>query len=75
MRRAFDLFGYTINLIFMAGFGYAITYKVFDIAQAGEISDDLAIPIWTGYSIASAGILAAVITSLIRWYQVVFLRR
>ena len=75
MRRVFDLVGYTLNLIYMTGFSVAITYKVFDIAHAGEISDDLAIPLWTGYSFASAGIIAAVITSLIRWYQVVIQRR
>jgi hypothetical protein len=59
----------------MIAFGYAITFKVFDILAAGEISDDLAIPLWTGYTLASVGILAAVITATIRWYQVVVLRR
>ena len=75
MRRIFDVIGYTINLLFMAGFGYAITFKVFDILDAGEISNDLAIPLWTGYTFASIGILAAVITAAMRWYQVVFERR
>jgi TRAP-type C4-dicarboxylate transport system permease small subunit len=75
VRRFFDLSGYTINLLFMIAFGYAITFKVFDILAAGEISDDLAIPLWTGYTLASVGILAAVITATIRWYQVVVLRR
>ena len=73
LRRLFDLIGYSLNVLFMAAFGYAITFKVFDILDAGEISDDLAIPLWTGYTFASAGILAAVVTSLIRWYQVVLL--
>lgn len=75
MRRLFDVVGYTINLAFMAAFGYAITFKVFDTLEAGEISDDLAIPLWTGYTLASVGILAANVTSLIRWYQIVCLRR
>lgn len=75
MRRAFDLIGYTLNACFITAFGYAMTDKVFDIRAAGEISNDLAIPLWTGYTLASAGIVAAVITALIRWYQVVFERR
>jgi len=75
MRRIFDLVGYTINFLFMAAFGYAITFKVFDILEAGEISNDLAIPLWTGYTLASVGILAAVITAALRWYQIVFERR
>jgi TRAP-type C4-dicarboxylate transport system permease small subunit len=75
IRRFFDLAGYTLNLVFMTAFGYAITFKVFDIMEAGQISDDLAIPLWTGYTFASAGIIAAVIMSTIRWYQVVILRR
>ncbi len=72
MRRVFDVVGYTVNLGFLAAFGYAITFKVFDILEAGEISNDLAIPLWTGYSLASVGIVAAVIMAAIRWQAVVF---
>lgn len=71
LRRVCDVVGYTINLAFMAVFGYAITFKVFDILEAGEISNDLAVPLWTGYTLASVGILAAVLMSMIRWWQVV----
>ncbi|NQV56949.1 MAG: TRAP transporter small permease [Rhodospirillales bacterium] len=71
MRRVCDFVGYTVNLGFMAAFGYAITFKVFDILEAGEISNDLAIPLWTGYTLASIGILAAVLMSAIRWWQVI----
>lgn len=71
LRRVFDIVGYTVNLAFMTVFGYAITFKVFDIMQAGEISNDLAIPLWTGYSLASLGIVAAVFTAAVRWWQVV----
>lgn len=71
MRRIFDVFGYTLNLAFMTVFGYAITFKVFDILEAGEISNDLGVPIWTGYTLASVGIQAAVIMAAIRWWQVV----
>ena len=73
MRRFFDIFGYTLNLAFMTVFGYAITFKVFDILEAGEISNDLGIPLWTGYTLASIGIQAAVIMASIRWWQVVIL--
>ena len=66
---------YTINFLFIALFGYAITFKVFDILAAGEISAELRIPIWTGYTLASLGILAAVGTAGIRWWQVVIERR
>ena len=72
VRRFFDLFAYTINFLFMALFGYAMTFKVFDILKAGEISNELRFPIWTGYTLASLGILAAVATAGIRWWQVVF---
>ncbi len=71
MRRWFDVVGYTVNLGFMAAFGYAITFKVFDILEAGEISNDLAIPLWTGYTLASVGIVAALIMAAIRWWMVV----
>jgi hypothetical protein len=59
----------------MTVFGYAISLKVFDILQAGEISTDLSIPLWTGYLLASLGIVAAVAMACIRWWQVVILRR
>ena len=75
LKRAFDTIAHTINLLFMALFGYAITFKVFDILKAGEISAELRIPIWTGYTLASLGILAAVATSAIRWWQVVVKRQ
>ena len=74
-RRVFDVMAYTINFLFIALFGYAITFKVFDILAAGEISAELRIPIWTGYTLASLGILAAVGTAGIRWWQVVIERR
>lgn len=75
VRRAFDVTAYTINFLFLALFGYAITFKVFDILAAGEISAELRIPVWTGYTLASLGILAAVGTAGIRWWQVVIERR
>jgi TRAP-type C4-dicarboxylate transport system permease small subunit len=74
-RRSFDISAYTVNLLFLALFGYATTFKVYDILQAGEISAELRIPVWTGYTLASLGILAAVATAAIRWWQVVFERR
>jgi TRAP-type C4-dicarboxylate transport system permease small subunit len=74
-RRVFDVAAYTINLLFLALFGYATTFKVYDILKAGEISAELRIPIWTGYTLASLGVLAAVATGAIRWWQVVYERR
>jgi TRAP-type C4-dicarboxylate transport system permease small subunit len=74
LRRIFDVAAHTINLGFLTLFGYAITLKVFDILRAGEISSELRIPIWTGYTFASLGILAAVAAAAIRWWQVVVLR-
>lgn len=71
IRRGLDVFGYTVNLVFLSLFGYAISFKVFDILAAGEISPELKIPIWTGYTLATLGILAAVIMAAIRWWQVV----
>jgi TRAP-type transport system small permease protein len=71
VRRVCDVVGFTLNLLFLTVFGYAITYKVFDIMAAGEKSEELALPLWVGYSFASVGILAAVVTSAIRWWQVV----
>ena len=71
MRRWFDIIGYTVNLAFISAFGYAITFKVFDILEAGEISNDLAVPLWTGYTLASVGIIAAVIMAAIRWWLVI----
>jgi TRAP-type C4-dicarboxylate transport system permease small subunit len=75
IRRSFDVAAHTINFLFMALFGYAMTFKVFDILRAGEISSELQIPIWTGYTLASLGIVAAVATAAIRWWQVVIQRR
>jgi TRAP-type C4-dicarboxylate transport system permease small subunit len=74
-KRAFDVAAYTVNLLFLALFGYAITFKVYDILKAGEISAELRIPIWTGYLLASVGVLTAVAAAAIRWWQVVFGRR
>ena len=51
----------------MALFGAAMTFKVFDILRAGEISNELRIPVWIGYTLASIGIIAAVVTAAIRW--------
>ena len=75
LKRAFDVAAYTINLLFLSLFGYAMTFKVYDILKAGEISAELHVPIWTGYSLASLGVLAAVATAAIRWWQVVVQRR
>ena len=75
IRRGFDVVAHTINFLFLALFGYAMTFKVFDILRAGEISSELEIPIWTGYTLASLGILAAVAAAAIRWWQVVVQRR
>lgn len=75
LRRGFDVIAHTINLLFMALFSFAMTFKVFDILRAGEISSELRIPIWTGYTLASLGIVAAVIAAAIRWWQVVIQRR
>jgi hypothetical protein len=59
----------------MTLFGAAMTFKVFDILRAGEISTELRIPIWFGYVFASLGIIAAVGTATIRWWQVVVQHR
>jgi TRAP-type transport system small permease protein len=75
VRRGLDVAAHTINFLFLVLFGYAMTFKVFDILRAGEISSELRIPVWTGYTLASLGILAAVATAAIRWWQVVFQRR
>jgi len=75
MRRFFDILAYTINWSFMALFGAAMTFKVFDILRAGEISNELRIPIWVGYIFASVGIIAAVGTATLRWWQVVVQNR
>jgi len=75
IRRVFDVTAYSINLLFMGLFGYAMSFKAFDILNAGEISPELRIPIWTGYTLASLGILAALITATIRWWQIIFERR
>jgi TRAP-type C4-dicarboxylate transport system permease small subunit len=75
LRRVFDVAAHSINFLFLGLFGYASTFKVFDILRAGEISAELRIPIWTGYTLASLGVLAAVGTAGIRWWQVVVLQR
>ncbi len=67
-----DAIAHTIHLFFMALFGYASSYKVFDILRAGEISSDLRIPLWTGYSLAAIGVVAALLMATIRWAQIVF---
>lgn len=75
-RWIMDCVAHTIHLFFMALFGWASSYKVFDILKAGEISSDLRIPLWTGYSLAAIGVVAALLMATIRWAQLVFgLRR
>jgi len=73
VRRAFDVVAYTINLLFLAVFGYAITFKVYDIFLAGEISSEILMPLLIGYALASIGIVAAVILAALRWWQVIFM--
>jgi TRAP-type C4-dicarboxylate transport system permease small subunit len=75
LKRAFDVTAHTINFLFLSLFGCAMTFKAYDILKAGEISAELRIPVWTGYSLASLGVLAAVATAGIRWWQVVVQRR
>jgi TRAP-type C4-dicarboxylate transport system permease small subunit len=74
LRRGFDVAAQTINLLFMALFGFAMTFKVYDILKAGEISAELRIPVWTGYTLASLGVVTAVVTAGIRWWQIVLKR-
>jgi len=71
VRRVLDTIGYSINLLFLALFAYAINYKVLDIMKDGEISSDLGIPLWIGYSAASLGVIATLIMGGLRWWQVV----
>jgi TRAP-type C4-dicarboxylate transport system permease small subunit len=75
LRRAFDIFGYTLNLAFLTVFGYATSFKVYDIYKAGQISSEILMPIWYGYSLASVGIVAAVLMAAIRWWQIVIERQ
>ena len=72
LRWLMDVAAHTINLGFMALFGYASSFKVFDILKAGEVSPDLEIPIWTGYSLAAVGVVAAFLMAFVRWGQIVF---
>ena len=69
IRRVLDTIAYSINLLFMALFAYAINFKVLDIMRDGEISNDLSIPLWIGYSAASLGIIATLLMSALRWWQ------
>lgn len=71
-QRICDVTAIILNLAFMLIFAYAMVYKVFDIQAAGEISDDLRLPLWIGYSFAALGILAALVMSLVRTWQVLF---
>jgi len=73
MRRIFDAVAYTVNLLFLTTFGYAISFKVYDIFLAGEISSEILMPLWIGYGFASVGILAAVVMAALRWWQVMFM--
>ena len=71
VRRALDTVAYGINFLFMALFAYAINFKVLDIMKDGEISNDLSIPLWIGYSAASLGIVATLFMAGLRWWQVI----
>lgn len=73
VRRVCDVVAYTINLLFLTAFGYAISYKVYDIYLAGEISSEIFMPLWIGYTFASIGIIAAVVMAALRWWQVIFM--
>jgi TRAP-type C4-dicarboxylate transport system permease small subunit len=75
LRRTFDLIAYTLNLAFMLLFGAMISFKVYDILKAGEISTEMHVPIWAGYSLASLGIVAAAALAALRWWQVVLRTR
>lgn len=71
IRRIFDTLAQTLSLAFMALFSYGATNKAFDSMQQGDISDELRIPLWIGFMLASAGIAVAFLMSMIRWWRVV----
>jgi TRAP-type C4-dicarboxylate transport system permease small subunit len=71
LQRTFDAVAYTINLLFLTAFGYAISYKVYDTYLGGEISSEILMPLWIGYTFAAIGIVAAVGMAAIRWMQVI----
>jgi len=71
-QRVCDITAILLNLAFMLIFAYAMVFKVFDIRAAGEISDDLRLPLWIGYSLAAVGIIAALVMSVIRTWQILF---
>lgn len=71
-RRICDVTAQVLNFLFMVLFAYASVFKVFDIRAAGEISDDLRMPLWIGYSFAALGIVAALLLAGIRTWQVIF---
>jgi TRAP-type C4-dicarboxylate transport system permease small subunit len=75
LRRAIDIAAHTLNLLFFAAFGFMMTFKVYDILNAGERSIDLALPIWIGYSLAAVGIMVTFVLATLRWWQVVVQRR
>jgi TRAP-type C4-dicarboxylate transport system permease small subunit len=75
MRRICDSVAYTLNLLFLTAFGYAISFKVYDIYLAGEISSEILMPLWIGYSCAAVGVIAAVVMAALRWWQVMFMPR
>ena len=62
----------SLTLFMRMLFAFGITYKVFDTLNAGDVSADLHVPMWTGYALASLGIIAATILACLRWWQVVF---
>ena len=70
-RRVCDVISYVLNFLFMVLFAYASVFKVFDIQKAGEISDDLRLPLWIGYGLAALGIVAALVMAGIRTWQVI----
>jgi len=69
-RRICDITAHTMNLAFMALFAYATVFKVIDIRAAGEISDDLRIPLWIGYTFCALGVVAALLLAALRSWQV-----
>ena len=75
VQHVLNVIAFTLNLIFLAGFGFMINVKVFDTLKGGERSIDSGVPIWIGYAIAALGIVVTVVLAALRWWQVVIERR
>ena len=68
-KRVIDIFARAITTTFFALLAYWLFVRLPGFMASGRITTELGLPIWPFYLVASVGVLACVVVSLIALFQ------